>query len=81
MTDNEIIRALECCKAALMYDEEQSLYGLALDLINRQKAEIEKNENIIRIADKTIATQQAEIERLETQLTVQKNVEEDSNAD
>ena len=37
----------------------------ALDLINRQKAEIEKLENIERIATKTIETQSAEIERLE----------------
>ena len=31
---------------------------LALNLINRQEAENEKNENIIRVADKTIATPQ-----------------------
>ena len=36
----------------------------ALDLINRLQAENEKNENIIRLADKTIETANAEIERL-----------------
>lgn len=47
MTDNEIIKALECCSVALMYDEEQSLYKLALDLIKRQQAEIKKqNEEL-----------------------------------
>ena len=40
----------------------------ALDLINRQKAEIEKCENIIRFADKTIEKQSAEIERLSKQV-------------
>ena len=58
MTDNEIIKALECCKRSVgailctsncpMYSECDSedpmedICGLALDLINRQKAEINK---------------------------------------
>ena len=37
----------------------------ALDLINHLQAENEKNENIIRLADKTIETANAEIERLQ----------------
>ena len=37
------------------------LLSNALDLINRQKAELEKNENIIRLADKTIETANAEL--------------------
>ena len=50
MTDNEIIKALECCGAdscnyCPFYDDELgcdcNLQFLALDLINRQKAEIE----------------------------------------
>ena len=57
MTDNEIIKALKCCKRSAgaifctsscpMYEECNSedpmedICGLALDLINRQKAEIE----------------------------------------
>ena len=59
MTDNEIIKALECCYTS--YDCEDCPYYCsdkdcpdllmnALDLINRQKAEIEKlldyNENL-----------------------------------
>lgn len=61
MTDNEIIKALECCiksanigecltlKCPLLGDygcaisgDEEKLYEYALDLINRQKAEIER---------------------------------------
>lgn len=55
MTDNEIIKALECCKDSSMpckdcpYAECDSKRGCvsemcedALDLINRQKADIEK---------------------------------------
>ena len=62
MTDNEIIKALECCSTGETYadcekngcplylgitmgckyiDKENQLYSDALDLINRQKAEIE----------------------------------------
>ena len=63
MTDNEIIKALECCSTGETYvdcekngcplylgitmgckyiDKENQLYSDALDLINRQEAEIEK---------------------------------------
>lgn len=50
MTDNEIIKALECCMNACKecpfkkYGEEcaAKLNKCALDLINRQKAEIER---------------------------------------
>lgn len=41
MTDNEIIKALELHAYTLQYDEEQSLYAQALDLIKRQQARIE----------------------------------------
>ena len=79
MTDNEIIKALECCKNSLsekdacgdcpLYEEEEVtcitiLSKNALDLINRQKAEIDilirKKESL----RDEIAEQQAEIERL-----------------
>ena len=67
MTDNKIVKALECCSKAEIYDEckkmkcplflglsmgckyvdkENQLYSDALDLINRQKAEIERLEKI-----------------------------------
>ncbi len=39
-----------------------------LDLINHQKVELKNNENIIRFADKTIETANAEIERLKQNL-------------
>lgn len=52
MTDNEIIKALECCSNAepctnCPYQkqcDETDLAEIALDLINRQKAEIERLE-------------------------------------
>ena len=77
MTDNEIIKALECCKRPVgtgackdcPLDKDRpcttTMIENALDLINRQKAEIKKCENIIRLADKTIEKQSAEIKRLE----------------
>ena len=59
MTDNEIIKALECCTyhhgrctSCPLYAEvitgcQSTLFDNALDLINRQKAEIERlNEKI-----------------------------------
>lgn len=50
MTDNEIIKALECCRSTSCYDcpynDENlcidALLQYALDLINRQKAENER---------------------------------------
>ena len=51
MTDNENIKALECCKKRNCGDCSYNVYGIscsniiasdALDLINRQKAEIER---------------------------------------
>ena len=50
LTDNEIVRALECCASAEYQCQKCTLYGKcydgmvceeALDLINRQKVEIE----------------------------------------
>ena len=83
MTEAEIVKALEyCMKNDLVcsdncpgqkldgdwkYECRSNLMQNAIDLINRQKAENEKNENIIRLADKTIETANAEIERLKTQ--------------
>lgn len=57
MTDNEIIKALECCTYNITQEkcDECPLYGghcttelakNAIDLINRQKAEIEKIETL-----------------------------------
>ena len=54
MTDNEIIKALGCCSkkecnTCPCYDDEiecgEILIGHTIDLINRQKAEIERLQN------------------------------------
>ena len=64
MTDNEIIKALECCKKAKLNQDcldlkcpfstkygcnidSEDLRNEALDLINRQKAEIERLQSIL----------------------------------
>lgn len=62
MTDNEIIKALEYCESQLdccnckclgyCPQDINELNGLALDLINRQKAEIER---LCSVVDKTDA--------------------------
>ena len=75
MTDNEIIKALECCTqntkcpTCPMWNTGQNcmnrLYQYALDLINRLQARVEKCEKVEHFADKTIATLQAENERLQ----------------
>ena len=59
MTDNEIIKALECCKCDDCDNCPNdfgncyaNLAGYALDLINRQKAEIER---LVGVIDKTDA--------------------------
>lgn len=89
MTDNEIIKALECCisnykcrechykpkehtKSTLGCSLEVVKY--ALDLINSQKEQIKKLENIERLATKTIEKQEAEIERLQEHIKHTNNV-------
>ena len=55
MTDNEIIKALECCANNIcsecpcrkMFCSENIAIAYALDLINRQKAEIERLEDVV----------------------------------
>lgn len=42
MTDNEIIKALKECEECHYYNDCEKSTRLALDLINRQKAEIER---------------------------------------
>ena len=79
LTDAEVKKALKCCST---YHDVRSckncpldgkcepnlLEQYALDLINRREGEKEKNENIIRIADKTIATLNAENESLKAEV-------------
>lgn len=70
MTDNEIVKAFEKCIEEKLKPSILLMVAI-LDLINRQQADIEKNENIIRLADKTIETANAEIERLKTNLNIE----------
>ena len=75
MTDNEIIKALECCSMFVTsakcdecpLNEQECIQGLpwnALDLINRQKAEIERLEEILggtsKVLTETCAVVRAE---------------------
>ena len=78
MTDNEIIEALECCSKddgrgcpedCPCYERDcaKDLYFIekqAVDLINRQKAEIKSLINGQETLQKHIAEQKSEIERL-----------------
>ena len=71
MTDNEIIKALECCKEAKLNQDcldlkcpfateygcnidKEDLRNEALDLINRQKAEIERYLHSIKLLEKDV---------------------------
>ena len=78
MTDNEIIKALECCGNIVdstckkcVYHETYNascvvrLMRDALDLINRQKAEIKNLNRAIKNFKATKERQRAEIERLQ----------------
>ena len=74
LTDAEVKKALK--EYIEFEDFEYTEYTIirldvlknALDLINHREGEKEKNENIIRIADKTIATLQAENESLKAEV-------------
>ncbi len=83
LTDNEIVKALECCLANTndncsvchFSGSNQScidvLIQYALDLINRLQARVEKCEKVEYFADKTIATLQAENEKLKENLNIE----------
>lgn len=77
MTDNEIIKALECCGKSPPVCHECKYKGKcnridcydylkrdAVDLINRQKAEIERLKRELISADEVIGYREAEIEVL-----------------
>lgn len=86
MTDNDIIKALECCSKSgwlndcdgcPCYDEtediqtsecQERLMKNALDLINRQKAEVERLERNFRAAKVDAKLKKQEIERLKGDL-------------
>ena len=82
MTDNEILKALECCiksshfgecfenKCPLVSEEgckvgKETLYPYAFDLINRQKAEIERLEKLYDQSYKESLRWKNEVERLQ----------------
>ena len=83
MTDDEIMKALERCGDEFnmcsdcpyfLQDKDndfcrEDMCKDTVDLINRLQAENEKNENIIRLADKTIETANAEIDLLNKTIT------------
>ena len=84
MTDNEIIKALECCCANnncdgcpldyLTFSSEcaSKLAINSLDLINRQKAEIERLENEYRWLDQESSILAADVTELSNQLKTAK---------
>jgi hypothetical protein len=74
MTDNEIMEALKCCSVSYecpdcAFEDDcggmASLSTAAIDLINRQKAEIEKLQAISEAKLDKIHCLQTEVERLE----------------
>lgn len=76
MTDNEIIRALECCTNTHLYTcddcpfckqcgSDEDVLKYALDLINRQQAEVESDKAKKEICAEVIDRQDKEIERLQ----------------
>ena len=86
MTDNEIIKALECCRDAESVFDCQNcpyiectnkkgciteLHGDILDIINRQKAEIERLRNTVKTDFLTVTEKlklsQSEISEIRTE--------------
>ena len=80
LTDSEIVKALEClvkgkcpeCPYFISYPcgECRKMLNSVLDLINRLQVRVEKLEKVEHFADKTIATLQAENERLKEGLPI-----------
>lgn len=82
MTDNEIIKALECCTKGLECkncpaNPHKGNYGYCtglllkdtLDLINRQKANLDDKEDTIQYADKVIKSLQADMDKLQANVS------------
>lgn len=80
MTDEQIIKALECCntdvrestcpKCAFYKKHRCStlMLNAISDLIDRQKAEIERNKGVIKLLEKDVEDEKAEIENLKVEL-------------
>ena len=91
MTDKEIIKALECCGKPVdensssqcpnhSYEEEcHKLLPQAIDLINRQQAEIKTLQERNVVLRGMIDTQKAEIERLNSPVLIIDNVDLSEN--
>ena len=72
MTDNEIIKALDFCEGyngvsfcndCPLFEEDNCIHILAREtrnLINRQKAEIERYKGVIKILEKDVKTAKSE---------------------
>ena len=87
MTDNEVIKALECCIETsgvncgerpycdnCVTDENTSLMMTnALDLINRLQAKLDEAEDTIQFADKELKKANTEIERLKSDVSVSRD--------
>ena len=72
MTDNEIVKALECCVIGYCrdcaFDVEHfncknNLMNNALDLLSRQKAEIERYKGVIKILESDVKAARMEAAR------------------
>ena len=75
MTDNEIIKALECCKKDDCDNCPNdfgncyaNLSGYALDLINRQKAEIERLRKEVNLVSIQFQDAQERYEEVQTEI-------------
>lgn len=70
LTDNEIINALKTLLELVLYEgcpQRAKTINLALDLINRQKADINQYKDLLDIAEIKFKKDEAKIERLEKQ--------------
>ena len=80
MTDNEIIKALECCSGKSPCSECPgdkvgcAIEQPALDLINRQKAEIERYKHSIKLLEKDVADAKADTVKEFAKFVIDKSV-------
>ena len=71
LTDKEIVKALKELLEIMLCEgdlQRSATISKAFDLINRLQSRVEKCEKVEHFADKTIATLQAENERLEAEV-------------
>lgn len=72
MTDEQIIKALECCGNQMFSCTDKQckakVMGDALDLVNRQKAEIERLNSILKFVRGTVTRAKSYIETLDEKI-------------